>query len=264
MMEMVETAKEDLNGDGVYGADDIMGLLIESPSFYLVGCGIHYTEPDENGIPAIAFMNEYTISAMEKVKALMKVPDSTISYEAAAAGKDTSGYQHLYSYIRSEYFATDHFLFTQIDCGASGELRDMERGYGVLPNPKFDENQQEYYHMVDPYSCAWFIPSDSVTLEKIDILFTAWNYFSLPVVEAYYEKTLKYKRMDAPDDTEMLEIVRQNTRYELSTVVDIGVSTIVGAMYNTDRYTSVFRAGEKQITKKIEKTFQHLLPEAAE
>lgn len=259
MIEMVEMVSEDKNGDGVYNADDVLGLLKETPNFFLIGAGILYTGVDENGIPVPTINNERTIAAIDKVRELMNIPNSTIHYVDAASGRDMSGYAHLYSFVRSVYFADEHFLFTQIDPGGTAEFIDMERGFGVLPNPKLDEEQEAYYHMIDEWSCAWYIPSDTVTLEKTDILFTAWNYMSLPVVDAFYEKTLKLKRADAPEDSEMLDIVRQNPRYEISLIFDLGIANIVTDAFEHDNFASTYARKIKAAEKMIDKKFGHLV-----
>ena len=258
MIEMVGMVHVDKNGDGAYNASDILGLLKETPDFFLIGAGVLYTGMDENGIPVPSINNEHTIAAIDKVRELLNIPNCTIHYVDAAAGKDTTGYPHLYSYMRSVYFADEHFLFTQTDPSATAEFIDMERGFGVLPNPKLDEEQEAYYHMVDQWSCAWFIPSDTLVSEKTDLLFTAWNYFSLPVVDAYYEKTLKLKRADAPEDSEMLDIVRQNTRYEISLILDLGIASIVESAYQSGNFASAYARKIKTVEKLIDTKFGHL------
>jgi len=253
MIEMVTAVSKDVNGDGQFTADDTLGHLTEDFSFYLVGCGVRYTEPDENGIPAVTGANERTLTALEKVKTLMTVPDSTASYWDAASGKDTSGYAHLYDYVRYEYFTTEHFLFTQTDADTAPQFVDMPRGFGVLPNPKLDENQKDYYHPVDQYTCAWFIPSDSNTIEKTDILFTAWNCLSRDVIDAYYEQHLKFRRMDSPDDVEMLDLIHASSCYEVSWIIDIGVKNMYSMVYENGNLMSTYDRMKKQIDKLITK-----------
>lgn len=258
MIKMVTTVSKDVNGDGLYTVEDEFGLLTEKPDFFLIGCGVQYTSKDENDRPFVDCVNEHTITAMEKIHELMDAPNATLSYEAAAAGQNMSGYDHMWDFVRRAYYTTDHFLFVQIDSGAAPGFADMDPGYGVLPNPKLTEEQDGYYHLVDQYSCAWAIPSDNDEIEKTDILFTAWNFMSDEAVEAYYEKTLKHKRMDSPDDAEMLDIIRTNTRYELSLIVDLGIGNVISVAYKNSTGSALSRAykgSQKSIEAKIEKFF---------
>lgn len=258
MINMVTTVSKDVNGDGKYTVQDQFGLLTETPDFYLIGCGVQYTSKDENDIPFVDCNNEHTLTALEKIHELMDAPNATLSYEEASAGQDTSGYEHMWDYVRRAHYTTDHFLFGQFDSGAANGFADMDPGYGVLPNPKLTEEQDSYYHLVDQYSCAWAIPSDNDDIEKTDILFTAWNYMSDEAMEAYYEKTLKHKRMDSPDDAEMLDIIRTNTRYEISLVLDFGVAGIISGAYKSGNLASQYARKIKTIEKTIDKLFGHL------
>ncbi len=255
MTEMVAGVSVDLNGDGEFTADDTLGLLTENPDFFLSGCGVLYTGKDENDLPTVTCVNERTLTAMEAVKTLMTVPNATTSYNDAAAGRDISGYPHLWQYVRAEFFATGHFLFLQNGCSEASTFIDMDPGYGVLPNPKLDEAQEDYYHLSDPFNCAWVIPVGTPNKDMVDVLLTAWAYNSSDLVEAYYEKTLKFKRFNAPDDAEMLDIIRASVRYELSMLCNLGVSDVIINSYNTGNFMSNYAKRETQIATNIEKYF---------
>ena len=245
----------DLDGDGKYTADDCLGMLTQHTDFFLSGCGIHYTERDENGIPTVNFVNERTIAALDAVRNMLTMENCTQSYSQAAAGRDTSGYLHMWDFVRYEYYATGHFLFVQNDTGAALQFAEMDPGYGVLPNPKLDETQETYYHLVDNYSCAWSLPANPRNIEMTDIIFTCWNYLSDEVVDGYYEKTLKLKKFNAPDDAEMLDIIRDTTRYEISMICNLGISNVIANAYSSGNLMSEYAKSEKQINKLIEKTF---------
>jgi hypothetical protein len=259
MTEMVKSVSTDLNGDGKYTADDVLGMLTETADFFLSGCGILYTEKDENDLPIIDCINERTITALEKVKALLTAPNCTQSYNQVAAGRDTSGYPHIFVFARAEYFATDHFLFVQNGAGEAATFIEMDPGYGVLPNPKLDETQEQYYHLSDPYSCAWAIPGGNSKPEMTDVLLTAWAYKSKDLVDAYYETTLKHKRYNSPDDSEMLDLIRGSVRYEMSMLCDLGISGVISSAYSSGNLMSDYAKNEKRITKVMEKTFGDLI-----
>ncbi len=255
MTEMVAAVSTDLDGDGKYTADDCLGMLTEHTDFFLSGCGIQYTERDENGIPTVNFVNERTIAALDAVRNMLTMENCTQSYSQAAAGRDTSGYLHMWDFVRYEYYATGHFLFVQNDTGAALQFAEMDPGYGVLPNPKLDETQETYYHLVDNYSCAWSLPANPRNIEMTDIIFTYWNYLSDEVVDGYYEKTLKLKKFNAPDDAEMLDIIRDTTRYEISMICNLGISSVISNAYSSGNLMSEYAKSEKQINKLIERTF---------
>ena len=133
----------------------------------------------------------------------------------------------------------------------------MDPGFGVLPNPKFDENQENYYHMMDEFACIWGIPSNIQNVEMVDVIVNAWAANSAELVDGYYEKTLKYKRFDAPDDSEMFDIIRDSIRYEISMMLNLGIVSVIQNSYNQDKaVTTLYASQKKVIEKTIEKTFK--------
>ncbi len=255
MTEMVAAVSVDVDGNGEFTADDTLGLLTESTSFFMSGCGVLYTSKDENDIPMVDCINERTITALDAVNKLMTVPNATESYQDAAAGRDISGYPHLFQYVRAEFFATGHFLFVQNGCAEAATFIDMDPGYGVLPNPKLDENQENYYHLSDPFNCAWAIPAGVQKKEMVDVLLTAWAYNSADLVEAYYETTLKYKRFNAIDDAEMLDIIRGSIRYEISMLCSLGIAEVISGVTDSGKFMSTYASREKMINNNIDKFF---------
>ncbi|MBO7405403.1 MAG: hypothetical protein J6V24_10625, partial [Clostridia bacterium] len=138
-------------------------------------------------------------------------------------------------------------------------FRDMEPGYGVIPNPKLDEAQQEYYHLVDPCTCAWFMPAAPVDPDFTDQIFTAWAYHSNDMREAYYEKTLKHKRMNAPEDSEMLDLIFTSLRYQVSQLCDLGIASVINNAYTSGNLASTYARAEKNINKKRQTIFKDLI-----
>ena len=255
MTDMVASVSTDLDGDGKFTADDRLGMLTEHTDFFISGCGVLYTEKDENDLPVVNCINERTITVLDAVRKMLTVENCTQSYNDAASGKDTSGYPHLWDFVRYEYYATDHFLFVQNGTGVSVQFAEMDPGYGILPNPKLDETQEKYYHLADQYSCAWAIPGTNSKMDMTDVLLTAWAYRSADLVDGYYEITLKHKRFNAPDDAEMLDIIRSSVRYEMSMLCNLGISGVISNAYNSGNLMSEYAKSEKMINKLLEKTF---------
>ncbi len=255
MTDMVAGVSTDLDGDGKYTADDCLGMLTEHTDFFISGCGVLYTEKDENDLPTVSCINERTITALDAVRKLLTLENCTQSYNEVAAGRDTSGYPHLWNFVRYEYYATDHFLFVQNGTGVAYQFAEMDPGYGVLPNPKLDEAQEHYYHLADQFSCAWAIPGTNSKMDMTDVLLTAWAYRSAELVDGYYEITLKHKRFNAPDDAEMLDIIRHSVRYEMSMLCNLGISGVISNAYNSGNLMSEYAKSEKMINKLLEKTF---------
>lgn len=136
----------------------------------------------------------------------------------------------------------------------------MEPGYGVLPNPKYDAQQENYYHMMDEYACIWGIPSNIQRVDMIDVILNAWAASSAELVDAYYERTLKYKRFDAPDDSEMFDIIRGSIKHELSMMLDLGIVTVIRNAYDSgSSVTAMYARSQRTIEKKIQNMFKDFI-----
>ena len=251
MLQMIKSIGVDLNGDGKMDSYDRYGMLVETPTFFLSGCGILFSSKDEDDLPVIDFATERTVNVLEKVASLFEDTEHTINYEKAAKGRDTGAYAHIYDFGRS-LFAGGQFLFVQNGAKAAVQFADMDDGYGVLPNPKFDAEQQEYYHLVDCFRCAIAIPATVNDIERVDIVLDNWSYFSTSTVrDAYYETTLKKKRLDAPEDARMMDIVWNTKRYEITYIYDIGVMGILNSAYSSGNLMSTYQKEIGAVEKKL-------------
>lgn len=249
MLEMVNAVAVDLNGDGKMDANDRYGFLSQVPYRLTTGFGVEMIKRDEEGYPVLSPMGDRLVSAMEIVTKLMNDKEHTISYEKISAGQDTSAYPHIYAYGRSK-FVTDQILFVEGGISMAEEVRDMESSYGILPMPKMDEEQDRYYNIVDEYAPAWIIPSSSTRYEMTDVVMEYMSYASSALVDAVYEVTFKAKRMQAAEDAEMLDLIRANTCYELTFIMNAGVRQMLEEAVGTGNIASTY---EKNATK-IQKT----------
>lgn len=256
MLDMVTTVAADLNGDGVMDSYDQFGMLTENPEFFITGCGVVFSEKNDADEPVLTFVNENTVTALEKINLLLTDKDHTLSYELTAKGRDTSGFNHIYDFGRS-IFAAGQFLFVQNGANAAYQFAEMEDEYGILPNPKLTETQEDYYHLVDAYAPMLFLPSTLEDPEMVGMCMEYINWLSsLTVKEAFYEITMKKKRANAPDDAEMLDISRQSCRYEITYIYDTGVLGVLRDSYKSGNLMSTWASREKAVNSKVEKLLE--------
>lgn len=250
-VDMVQTVAFDLNGDGVWDGHDRYGLLSETSTFFISGCDVPFTTKDEDGYLTVSFVSERTSNVIDKVAELMRDKTHLLSFDAAAKGQDTSGYRHIFDYGRS-LFAEDHFLFVQNGAGDANCFVDMRSEYGILPNPKYDTYQERYWHLVDPFACAWAMPSSVKDPDRAAAIMSYWSYLSHDtVVDAFYEITLTYKRLNAPEDSDMLDLIRDSMRYEISTVGDMGITPIVAGTGQGSGLASAYQKRKSVIERKL-------------
>ena len=114
--------------------------------------------------------------------------------------------------IERDFFASAQ-LGVMVDCA---ELRGSQYEYGVVPHPLFDEEQDNYL----TYTMRWelfYIPLNANS-ERSAIITDYLNYTTEKiVVPAYWETALNSREADAPDDSEMLHLVRDSLYYDFAT-----------------------------------------------
>lgn len=110
--------------------------------------------------------------------------------------------------------------------------------FGVLPNPKFSESQDRYYHTVNSgNSSVLAVASTNVeNVEATCYLLELLGYYGKhtpfkSINDAYYETTLKLQAVESDDDAEMLDIVFGNRIYDIYTMMPWGSSPTLGQIY---------------------------------
>ena len=140
MTEYAQMVKADLNGDGKYDTEDRWGVLGQNYNTWslALGAGFRCADKDENDIPYLTFDTEENLNILAKVHALAGNREITQFAQEMVRVADC------WTKLVELGYASGYWLF---EFGAlNGMMREMEDDYGVLPMPKYDENQRRYYH----------------------------------------------------------------------------------------------------------------------
>lgn len=257
MGEMIMAVSDDLDGDQAYTDMDRYGMLTEGSNVnhLITAAGIKFTEIDADGHITTAFNTEKTVTVIEKLRAVLMDDTHCIDYEDLAKYPGMSVTGSKYSYGRI-LFAGDHFLFTQGGAMLFEELNtaNMESEYGIVPNPKLDANQENYYHMPDTGTSVVTIPSgnDPADLERLGILLEDLAYHSSKTIyPTYYETIVKVRRAQVQEMGEMMDIIKGSVSYDFCNIFGVDIFTTLGQAYKTGKIASTFASGERTITKRI-------------
>lgn len=89
-------------------------------------------------------------------------------------------------------------------------MRNTDQEYGVIPMPKFDENQEDYRTLLHDQFSVVAIPT-TVKDERLDMVsavIEAMASASYKIVKpVYYEETLRTKIVHDPQSSEMMELI---------------------------------------------------------
>ncbi len=108
-------------------------------------------------------------------------------------------------------FTSQRALFADAEVNKFQGFRSLNFEYGVLPYPKYDENQEEYACNTWHGAPAAFIPITSRDPEKVGLILDAMAYEGEKSVSpAFRFYTVEQKGLRNDDSIEMLSIITQN------------------------------------------------------
>ena len=206
LIDLSKDMYQDINGDGKTDEGDSYGFAADKVTnldAWTAAFDIPLIKKDDKGSPAACIDLGKTQTAIEKVYSLYY---DTKTYLTSGDGKEI------------EVFANGNtaFLTTWINNSFS-TLRAMKDDYGILPYPKFDENQKNYYsNSMDNYSLL-SVPKtvqDTEFVGRVTEALTRENHFS--VVPAYYDVALTSKYARDEQSVAMLDIIMNGRMYDFS------------------------------------------------
>ena len=249
MKEIVANIYFDENGNTKADADDFYGLGTDVNSnlnTYLWSCNqpvFYFTEDDQ---VVVSFVEEKTGMIIDKVKSIL--------FDEVGA---TKGTDHSYGV---KQFAKGRVLFANAQIGQSASLlADYENDFGIIPYPKYDEAQTEYYTMVDGNFSVIMIPK-GISAEKIGMVgatveaLSAYSWKN--VIPKYYDIALKTRYVRDQESVAMLDLIMKNRVVDFAYLYDnwqgfvFLTQDIIG---NNKEFTSTVATQQKVKTMYYEK-----------
>ena len=201
MIAATSQVYDDLDGNGTMDTNDRYGFIIDydnsGDSFY-TSADIHQIVVDEKGYPSFAPQQERVSNLWDKLSAYY--------YNGSLVG---SMYQKNAD-IQCEMFAGGLALMIQRELdNARTYFRDMEDSFTLVPYPKLDEQQEQYYTNSTTGVSIWCIPADNTDPDTACAVMEAMAYETWKnVTPAYFETCMQEKYARNEETAAMLDIVR--------------------------------------------------------
>ena len=157
------------------------------------------------------------------------------------SGADTSAFPSIYVASRFLSFGEDHQLFMTGSIDMTKEFVNMKSDYGIVPEPVVTAGD-DFSCGVDYCAPMFSMPIQLEDPEMAAIVFEYLAYESEELLlPAYYDTTIKTKRMQDTRDYDMLNIVRDGLefRFEELYLQDSTVADIRGAMLKSGNFASL-------------------------
>lgn len=221
-IEIAKLFVSDINGDGVFNDQDqypFGGAIKLHYGSLVTGAGVKYITEDSEGTPTFAIPgNEYAINVFEKIFNLHS--GTNIFFKIKENVHDGS-------IEAREMFKSYKLAFGGTATKSIELFRDVDFDIGILPYPKYDSNQENYYILTSGGAVATIpIILSEERMDNVGIILDALARDSQEnLVPTYREVVLKTKYTRDEDSAEMLDIIFN------SAVYDLGLSVWPSATY---------------------------------
>lgn len=231
------------DGNSVYGyaSYDGGGTLA-----MIYGSGERFIRMNDEGTPEFSLDTPRFFDVADKIAAML-----SIEGEYASANDDKTGYYY------EPMFSSGRALMViaEIKAASRAHFKAMEDAYGILPIPKYDEAQEQYYNMQFRQCSVMTIPVTNQEPNKTGAVLDAWAYVShRDVTPVFYNATISQKSLRNEESIEMLQIIRDSLFF------DIGITFGWTSAMNTAIIAAIDK-GQTDTASIIEKNKEKVLAE---
>ncbi len=257
LSKYVKDVWQDLDSDAKTSKDDIIGIgttPVSQTDHFSYTAGIKFTERDSDGYPILLKNQERNVSLIEKLYELYFETPGMLFYEDAFAMDGEL--VDLFNNGTSLFYANRFY--------SAEKFRDMTDPYGMIPYPKLDEAQENYYALVHDSTTLFCIPVSVSDIEMPCAVLEAMcaeNYRT--VTPAYYEVALKVKYTQDDISSQIIDLLHDNVRtdfvyannYCFSSSVKLGTISRTLMGYGTEpskNYMSMYDSIKSAVEADIE------------
>lgn len=256
-MEAARLVAADLNADGAFDDTDLFGycgITGNTLLYQIMGAGVKLTETDDDGNPVFTMGDEFSVDRITRGVDILR-SEKFLYNPHLGMNTGTDGDQSIF-----RVFSENRALFMSHGIGSANRLRSMETDFGVLPAPKYDESQENYYNISDAGKYL-VIPKTAPNAARTGFILEALSYQGyVSVIPSYYETMLKNKLMRDEESIEMLD------EYIFPNVVQKGffrapVQSMLESITDSSQIASTIASQKESINAEIKKVLDTILGE---
>lgn len=219
MTAMCKAVMSDVNGDGLMDKSDRWGLVAHDYVITAgyIGSGERIATAAKDGSISLTMNNQ---RIYEVIDSLIGLQDYWIRYSLTAKKYSTAapvGFEPSDNYAELiGVFKAGSALFCGEVLAVMSDMRDSDIDFGVVPTPKLNEKQDDYYSAVNYIAAAMVIPLTATDLDRTSIVIeslAAESHYT--VIPAYYEIAMKSKYARDLITSDMLDLIFDSRSYDL-------------------------------------------------
>lgn len=255
MISLAKQVSEDLNGDGNYDENDRYGLLYVNNSAaepYFASTGT-YLYKIKDGEPCFTGDSEKAHDLFEMMNTLLS--DTTLSYDWNQIKTNVSG--KIAEMIENKQVLFQNMVLSYV----RRNYRDINLDFGLLPLPKYDEEQENYLTTVNMSTPYIFIPITVKEPDKVGFALEALAEASTDITSIYYSVCMESKYTRDEESYEMIELACKNIVYDSGFIYNWGgLGTTIRAAIMTDNsnYATILAQNASASKEAMEKFLKEL------
>lgn len=264
--ETVVQGIADLDGNSTIDpVNDRIGITGSAKAYWnslIIGAGFRYVDFNENHEPVGNLQgNEPMLSFLQKI-----VERESTDPNIYPVTNDMLNFSPMKNAEPNADFKSGHAFFSQATTFAiETEMRDMETDFGILPPPKYDENQATYKSYANIGEILTLPRTfDMSRAENVGMLLEAMAFYSQQhIVPSYRETVLQVKLTRDNDSPKMLDYIFSDIVFDYGTVVwETPITGTLIEKYLMPRSSTLVSTVEN-ISKRINVDIKMLLKSAA-
>jgi len=171
---------------------------------FFYGAGATIADIGADGMPTLTMKTERNAKLIKKMQEFVQDDDHYIS---ANDYFDTEGVQWP-SVLVLEAFTSGRAMFYSGTVSTIINLRNMEDKFAILPVPKYEEKQESYHSLINPWSSTCFAIPTTVTGDELMMTADALNVLCAisqdTVAKNYQEIVIEGRSLRDEDSIDML------------------------------------------------------------
>lgn len=252
LFAMCDVVASDLNGDTEMDIEnDRFGLFSAEnvPHSFWFGSGERISTTDKDGTLKLTMGTERSSEIIPYILENCQKSSVAKTYDLMIDGFKAS----------VSAFMDGRILYSGWALMDINYIRDCKFDFGILPYPKYDENQSDYYNLISTIRVPGVsIPMTNAEPEKAGLILEAMAYYSVDTLTtAYKYNALNTRYIRDEESSDMLDIIFSTRVYDIGYISDVGgLGWLIWNMF-THKQTN-FTSNYKSLETKAETALDKL------
>ena len=242
----------DINNNGKTDSADQLGyvtyLTMSSVDPFVYGTDIQFCRRTSDGSIELTMVHDEAVKLAETLV--------NFFWQAGSYSQISNGENNVSIFLKG-----DTMFLGNASLGTAEELRDMEKNFGMIPYPKYDEAQEGYRSLVHDGAPIGFINGSSENLDIAGAVLEALNAETYrTVTPVWYETALKVKYSRDDASSQMIDLIHDTITTNFIFAYNYALADI-GLIYrdlvtkNSVDYMSAVEKRQKSAVKKLENLY---------